>query len=81
MAFRWVRKILARSIIETASSPPVDIGWLLTEIELEGWELIHAGFAFHETGQVSRDKFLTSGQSTSTTGRTVGIYLFRARAE
>ena len=53
-------------------------GAVLTQIEREGWELIQAGFVFKETGQVSRDKFLSSGQQVSTSGTTVGIYLFRA---
>jgi len=41
-------------------------------------ELVHAGFVFKESGQVSRDKFLSSGQQVTTTGSTYGIYLFRA---
>jgi hypothetical protein len=51
---------------------------ILTHVETEGWELIHAGFVFREAGQVSRDKFLSSGQQVATTGTTFGIYLFRA---
>lgn len=53
-------------------------GRTISDIEAEGWELIHAGFVFKETGQVSRNKFLTTGQQVNTTGLTVGIYLFRA---
>ena len=53
-------------------------GTVLTHIANEGWELIHAGFVFKETGQVSRDKFLSSGQQVSTWGATYGVYLFRA---
>jgi hypothetical protein len=53
-------------------------GRTLTDIEAEGWELIQAGFVFKETGQISRDKFLSSGQQVNTTGETWGIYLFRA---
>jgi hypothetical protein len=53
-------------------------GALITAIEDEGWELFQAGFVFHETGQVSRDKLLSSGQTVQTTGRTFGVYLFRA---
>lgn len=56
-------------------------GALLTVIEEEGWELVQAGFVFHETGQVSRDKFLSTGQSIRTTGQTFGVYLFRATME
>jgi len=50
-------------------------GEVLTFIEKEGWELVHAGFVFKESGQVSRDKFLSSGQQVTTTGSTYGIYL------
>ena len=53
-------------------------GRTLSDIEQEGWKLIHAGFVFKETGQISRDKFLSSGQQVNTTGETWGIYLFRA---
>jgi hypothetical protein len=54
------------------------LGEILTHVEAEGWELINAGFVFREAGQVSRDKWLSSGQQVTTTGSTVGIYLFRA---
>lgn len=47
-------------------------------IEAEGWRLESTGYVFEQTGQVSRDKFMSSGQQTSTLGRIVGIYLFRA---
>jgi hypothetical protein len=56
-------------------------GVVLTEIESEGWELFQAGFIFHQTGQVSRDKLLTSGQISGVTGHTVGVYLFKATDE
>jgi hypothetical protein len=46
----------------------------------EGWELVTAPFVFVETGQESRDKFLSSGQNVAIKGATVGYYLFR-RAE
>jgi hypothetical protein len=49
-----------------------------SEIEREGWELIHAGSVFKETGQTSRDKFMSSGQQVNTMGETWGAYLFRA---
>ena len=51
---------------------------MLGNIEREGWELIHVGFVFKETGSVSRDKFLSSGQMVNTTSETWGVYLFRA---
>jgi hypothetical protein len=53
-------------------------GSILTAIEREGWKLMQAGFVFKETGQISRDKFLSSGQQVNTTGETWGIYLFHA---
>lgn len=56
-------------------------GAALTYIEMEGRELVQAGFVFKESGQVSRDKFLSSGQQVMTTGATYGIYLFKATDE
>lgn len=53
-------------------------GPILAAIEREGWGLIHAGYVFRETGSVSRDKFLSSGQVVGVTGDIVGVYLFRA---
>jgi len=50
----------------------------LAAIEDEGWHLEHAGYIFQETGSVSRDKFLSSGQTASVTGRVLGVYLFRS---
>ena len=66
------------STIGTTSRKYTGHGRTIGYIENEGWELVHAGFVFKETGQVSRDKFLSSGQQVSTTGLTVGVYLFRA---
>jgi hypothetical protein len=51
---------------------------VLADIEREGWRLEHAGWVFRETGMVSRDKLLSSGQTGSVTGEIVGIYLFRS---
>ena len=51
-------------------------GTLLTEIEAEGWKLVEAGWLFRQTGAISRDKFLSSGQQVATEGKTVGVYLF-----
>ncbi len=51
-------------------------GWV-EQIENEGWRLDHVGYVFQETGSVSRDKLLSSGQTAATTGKIVGIYLFR----
>jgi hypothetical protein len=51
-------------------------GALLTEIEAEGWALVQAGWLFRQTGAISRDKLLSSGQQVATEGKTVGVYLF-----
>jgi hypothetical protein len=52
-------------------------GATLSAIEAEGWRLEHADYVFHETGSVSRDKLLSSGQTAAVTGEVVGIYIFR----
>jgi hypothetical protein len=49
----------------------------IEEIEAQGWTLQHAGYVFRETGSVSRDKLLSSGQTAQVTGEVIGIYLFR----
>jgi hypothetical protein len=52
----------------------------IEEIEAQGWMLEHAGYVFRETGSVSRDKLLSSGQTAQVTGEVVGVYLFRTDA-
>jgi len=69
------------STIGVTSKHHGDHGRALTDIEGEGWGLVHAGFVYKETGQVSRDKFLSSGQTVNTTGQTWGVYLFKATEE
>lgn len=49
----------------------------IEQIESEGWTLANAGYVFQETGSVSRDKFLSSGQQEAVSGRILGIYIFR----
>lgn len=49
----------------------------IEQIESEGWTLDNAGYVFQETGSVSRDKFLSSGQQEAVSGRILGIYIFR----
>jgi hypothetical protein len=51
---------------------------VLSQIEAEGWKLDHVGYLFEPTGTVSRDKMFSSGQTATTTGKIVGVYLFRA---
>lgn len=53
---------------------------VLAQVEDIGWRLEHVGYVYVETGQVSRDKLLSSGQQVATQGKTVGHFLFR-RAE
>ena len=54
-----------------------DHAGLIEEIEAEGWTLDHTGYVFRETGSVSRDKLLSSGQTAQVTGEIVGIYVFK----
>ncbi|MDX6284725.1 MAG: hypothetical protein QOG53_210 [Frankiales bacterium] len=51
---------------------------LLSAIEAVGWRLEHVGYIYQVTSESSRDKFLASGQQIAVSGRTIGIYLFRA---
>lgn len=53
-----------------------DASGTIEQVEAEGWKLSHAGYVFRETGSVSRDKLLSSGQTASVTGEIVGIYIF-----
>lgn len=43
----------------------------------EGWEIVSGSFVFVETGQVSRNKALSSGQQVAVSGRVRGYYLFK----
>lgn len=63
---------LAMRTTSAADHPDV-----LQSVEAEGWRLEHVGYLFQETGSVSRDKLLSTGQTASVTGVIVGIYLFR----
>jgi hypothetical protein len=60
---------------KTRKTSPLGV---LESIEKEGWRLEHVGYVFEETGSVSRDKLLSSGQTSQITGMILGIYLFRA---
>src|SRR5439155_17295118 len=53
---------------------PVDT---LNAVCNEGWDLVSGSFVFVETGQVSRNKALSSGQQVATSGTVVGYYLFK----
>ena len=54
---------------------------VLAQIEDEGWKLEHVGYVFEPTGTVSRDKAFSSGQTSTTSGKIVGVYLFRANQD
>jgi hypothetical protein len=56
------------------SRGPVDT---LNAVSDEGWELLNGSFVFVETGEVSRNKALSSGQQVAISGRVVGYYLFK----
>jgi hypothetical protein len=67
---------------QVAEQWPVSVGIthpdVLSQIEAVGWELEHVNHVWVQTGAVSRDHFLTSGQDIGVMGELVGIYLFRA---
>jgi hypothetical protein len=52
-------------------------GAVLDQIECEGWRLEHANYVWEQTGSVSRDKLMSSGQTAAVTGRIIGVYIFR----
>lgn len=54
-----------------------DFSGLLSDIESIGWKLEHVGYYYMITGESTRDKLLSSGQSTAVSGKTMGVYLFR----
>jgi hypothetical protein len=51
---------------------------LLGQIEAVVWRLEHSGWVFVETGATTSDRMVHTGQGTVTTGKIVGVYLFRA---
>jgi hypothetical protein len=50
---------------------------ILNSVCREGWELVNGDFVFVQTGQQSRDKFMSSGQNVAIAGTVMGYYLFR----
>lgn len=71
--------ILGHSMVTKVREVGDAIGIILGDIESEGWTLMQAGFAFRQTRQDSRDKFLASGQQIAISGETVGVYLFKRK--
>jgi hypothetical protein len=49
---------------------------VLSQVEAEGWGLLHVSHVFVQTGEESRDKLASSGQRVAVRGKIVGIYLF-----
>jgi hypothetical protein len=60
--------------MKQTSVDPTDI---LAAVEAEGWRLENEGYVFRETGSVSRDKLMSSGQTAAVTGEIMGVYLLR----
>lgn len=50
---------------------------LIESVEDEGWTLHDVGYVFQETASDSKSKAIGSGERTATSGKIVGIYLFR----
>lgn len=61
----------------TSSEQTTSSAGVLGEIEKLGWRLEHVGHVFKMTGQSSSERVFLSGEQTSVSGVTVGIYLFR----
>jgi hypothetical protein len=52
---------------------------ILNGIAAEGWTFQSLSTAFVSEGEVSRDKFMSSGQQVAVRGRLVGTYVFTRR--
>ena len=65
--------MVGSNVAQSTADPSV----ILNTVCAEGWELVNGSFVFVETGQQSRDKFMSSGQNVAVSGATVGYYLFR----
>lgn len=63
---------------KTMKMREIDPSDVLAVVESEGWRLDNTGYVFRETGSVSRDKLLSSGQTAAVSGEVIGIYLFRS---
>ena len=56
-----------------------DVSDIINSIAAEGWSLHTFSTAFINEGEVSRDRFLSSGQQVAVRGRLVGTYVFAKR--
>lgn len=61
----------------STSERAADPSDILNAVCREGWALVNGSFVFVETGQQSRDKFMSSGQNVAVRGKVVGYYVFR----
>jgi hypothetical protein len=58
-----------------------DVSEILNAICAEGWDLHSFSTSFVHMGEVSRDRFLASGQEVAVKGRLVGTYVFARKGE
>ncbi|MFE3017105.1 hypothetical protein [Streptomyces sp. NPDC059256] len=70
-------KMVGSTTAQSTNDPVV----VLNAVCREGWELVNGSFVFVEQEQLSRDKFMSSGQNVAIKGRTVGYYLFKRSDE
>jgi hypothetical protein len=56
--------MVGSNVAQKTADPTV----ILNSVCNEGWELVNGSFAFVETGQQSRDKFMSSGQNVAVSG-------------
>jgi hypothetical protein len=71
------KAIIVAMIGSTTSNKTADPTAVLNSVCREGWELVNGDFVFVQTGQQSRDKFMSSGQNVAVSGSVLGYYLFR----
>lgn len=70
-------KMVGSTTAQSTNDPVV----VLNAVCQEGWELVNGSFVFVEQEQLSRDKFMSSGQNVAIKGQTVGYYLFKRSDE
>jgi hypothetical protein len=69
--------IIVAMIGSNTSKKTADPSAVLNAVCHEGWELVNGDFVFVQSGQQSRDKFMSSGQNVAVSGTVMGYYLFR----
>jgi hypothetical protein len=58
-----------------------DVSETLNSVGCEGWNFHSFSTTFVNEGEISRDKFLSTGQQVVVRGRIVGTYVFTRRPE